>query len=225
MDFSQGLVDDPALNNISSINTRKTILLVNDFIAHTVDFMNKFATISEQKLYQVSKKTEKLEILISLLEAKLESVPLHETGYQPTKTSTTTPQPQQIEIGPQPPAPSAQPPPPPPPPSQNDFSSGSTAPTEAADKALAAFNGETALVPAEPVPASGSDGVMIKDDPRYKKYFDMMARGVPLFAAKQKIMLDGDGLDGSLLDLDPTTLISTTALVKFDENKIEDDSD
>lgn len=246
MDFSQGLVDDPALNNISSINTRQTLLIVNDFIAHTVDFMNKFATLSEQKLYQISQKTEKLDTLISLLEAKLESVPLHETDYRgpgvsgpvassgdalPALTVASA-----EEIGTQQ---QTQPFPPPPPP-QNNFSSGSSTLSAAAEQALAAINGEaaaaqqqqqqpsTAVVIADAglgtaLVASGGGGV-IKNDPRYKKYFTMLVMGIPLPAVLQKLQIEGEGLlDPTILSLDPNTPVSSTSLTPYDDGG--DDSD
>jgi WASH complex subunit CCDC53 len=68
-------VTSDGLSNIGSIPTKKTLMLVNNFITNTVDFMNKFASLCEKKLLAVSTQTQKLEITLNLLEAKLESVP------------------------------------------------------------------------------------------------------------------------------------------------------
>eukprot|EP00461_Guttulinopsis_vulgaris_P000386 UN00386 len=96
-DLSQNIVDDPALNNISAINVRRTCLLINDFIAHSADFMNKFANLAEQKLERVEVNMQKLEILTNLLEAKLEAIQLDgddsttpATSNQTQQQSTTT---------------------------------------------------------------------------------------------------------------------------------------
>lgn len=47
-------VDADALSNIGAIPTRKTLMLVNNFISNTVDFMNKFAVLCERKLSKIS---------------------------------------------------------------------------------------------------------------------------------------------------------------------------
>ena len=49
-------------------------MLVNSFILNTTDFLNKFASLCEQKLLNVSQQVQRVEIVLALLEAKLESI-------------------------------------------------------------------------------------------------------------------------------------------------------
>lgn len=119
VDLAQGVVDDPSLNNISAINVRKTSVLINDFIAHSVDFLNKFASLAETKLEKIDTKMQKLEVLTALLEAKLEAIVLDEQA-----TTTTAQQTLQLEVAPQ----SDVAPPPGPPPAQGAAPAGTPAP-------------------------------------------------------------------------------------------------
>ena len=49
-------------------------MVVNTFLLNTTDFLNKFAAQAERKLARVSKNVQRLEIVMSLLEAKLDSI-------------------------------------------------------------------------------------------------------------------------------------------------------
>ena len=65
--------------------------------------------------------------------------------------------------------------------------------------------GSTAIVPSEEAAAQAEDpNVMkLKDDPEYKKYFKMLAVGIPLPVVKHKMTMDG--YDGGILDMDPNS--------------------
>ena len=87
---------------------------------------------------------------------------------------------------------------------------GTVAPAEATVES-------TAIVPAggaepstdivaseESVAPSEDPNVMkLKDDPEYKKYFKMLAVGIPLPVVKHKMTMDG--YDGGILDMDPNS--------------------
>ena len=47
---------------------------INNFIINTSDFLNKFVSISESKLMKVEQQINKLEILLALLDSKLDSI-------------------------------------------------------------------------------------------------------------------------------------------------------
>lgn len=51
------------------------------------------------------------------------------------------------------------------------------------------------------------DGVPLKDDPEWSKYFKMLQMGLPLGAVKNAV--ERDGKQGSVLDLDPTKSIAS----------------
>ncbi|KAK7232235.1 actin binding protein [Aureococcus anophagefferens] len=62
------------------------------------------------------------------------------------------------------------------------------------------------LDPTKPMPGAGGgepSGPPVGDDPRYKKYFKMLAMHLPRGAVEQKMM--AEGMDPKILDLDPTT--------------------
>lgn len=53
----------------------KTVIVINNFIANTTSFLNLFAQVCESKLSAVSQRLSDIELTLSLLEAKLDSVP------------------------------------------------------------------------------------------------------------------------------------------------------
>lgn len=65
IDYSK---DDP-------IAFKKTATLVNYFIINTSQFLNTFSQVAEGKLHAVDDKLDEIEQILSLYEAKLDSVP------------------------------------------------------------------------------------------------------------------------------------------------------
>ena len=53
----------------------KTLVLVNNFILNTSSFLNEFAEACESKISVVSSKINQIEIVLAVLEAKLNSIP------------------------------------------------------------------------------------------------------------------------------------------------------
>lgn len=228
-----GLMSDPkspdaALSNIAPIPSRKTLMLVNTFITNTVDFMNKFAVLCERKLAKIALQTEKLEVTISLLEAKLESVPWIDQSANNSQIASSAPS---SSVPPPPGFASSVPPPPnvsdlPPPPGASSLPpppgmSGIPPPPGANINALPPPPGSApALPPPPPPPSSSSSGPdassqtsalvpsepqpLLKDNPDYARYFTMLRVGVPLRAVKAKLIAESDGnLDPDVLELDP----------------------
>ena len=63
-------------SQIKPIPIQKTATLVNNFLVNTASFLNSFSDTVEQKLSAVSDKVTELEILLTVLEEKLNSVPI-----------------------------------------------------------------------------------------------------------------------------------------------------
>jgi len=83
--------DEPTLTGMHPIPAKKTLMIVNSFIINTVDFLNKFAAVAEEKLRKVQQAIQRVEITLALLEGKLESVPwLSGDGPPPAPITTTT---------------------------------------------------------------------------------------------------------------------------------------
>jgi len=167
---------EPALANIEPIAIKKTLMIVNNFIINTVDFCNKFSVLSERKLAKISQNIQRIEIVLSLLEAKLESVPWlngSTAGGGGGTSSVPTASGPDLSGAPPPPSMDGAPPPPPGAPQ-----SGLDAP-----------------------PPPSSTFVKLKDDSRYKKWIQMVAMGV----LKENLYsrVQAEGLDPAVLDMDP----------------------
>ena len=54
---------------------QKTLVLINNFIVTTADYLNAFSDTVEKKIAKVSNRITDLETLLAVLEAKLNSVP------------------------------------------------------------------------------------------------------------------------------------------------------
>ena len=110
---------------VSPIPLRKTVLLVNNFVANTVRFLNHFSNTCEEKLTSVSNNMSRLEIQLSILEAKLNSIPGLETvtSANPSQPATQTAAQPAAQAQAQPAAP-AQTGAPPPPATGGEFRAG-----------------------------------------------------------------------------------------------------
>ena len=56
-------------------------MIVNNFVINTADFINKFSMICERKLNKISQQIQRLEIVLAILEAKLDSIPWLGTAF------------------------------------------------------------------------------------------------------------------------------------------------
>ncbi|KAK3145114.1 hypothetical protein QOZ80_4AG0323360 [Eleusine coracana subsp. coracana] len=66
-------VDEESVRAIA-VSDQRTIYLVNMFIANTVEFLNSFAAVCDDKLALLHRKMVKLDSSLALLEAKLHSI-------------------------------------------------------------------------------------------------------------------------------------------------------
>ena len=72
IDLGAGKID---YSDKDPIAFKKTATLVNYFIINTSQFLNTFSQVAEGKLYQIDDKLDEIEQILSLYEAKLDSVP------------------------------------------------------------------------------------------------------------------------------------------------------
>uniref|UniRef100_A0A3B3ZEN2 WASH complex subunit 3 n=1 Tax=Periophthalmus magnuspinnatus TaxID=409849 RepID=A0A3B3ZEN2_9GOBI len=63
------------LTKVPAIQQRRTIAFLNQFIVHTVRFLNRFSTVCEEKLANISLRVQQIETTLCILEAKLSSIP------------------------------------------------------------------------------------------------------------------------------------------------------
>ena len=68
-----------------------TVLLTNQMILQTTSFLNEFAQTVERKISNVSAKVTQLEIMLAVLEAKINSVAAVEDEALPQPAAATAP--------------------------------------------------------------------------------------------------------------------------------------
>lgn len=165
------------LTKVPAIQQRRVVAYLNQFVAHTVRFLNRFSTVCEEKLSNISLRIQQIETTLCILEAKLSSIPGLEdvtidglSQRQPALANGTAAANQSQANGP--PAESL----PPPEPTQTAPEPDATPKSEAA-----------------------AENVMtVAKDPRYARYLKMVQVGVPVMAIRNKMVLEG--LDPNLLD-------------------------
>ena len=176
-------------DTMESVELPKTLMLVNNFVFTTMEFLNNMSETCEKKIASVATRINQLEILASVLEAKLDSMP-DSIGDAPKLqrsssdgTATQAPTEDTAQAG----APAAPPAPGPPPP-------GEGGPAPPAPDAPAPPEGE----PAEPEEPAELPGVACKDHPDYAPFFKLQRLRVPKPVLEQKMA--AAGLDPAMLN-------------------------
>ncbi|GMH47969.1 hypothetical protein TL16_g10279 [Triparma laevis f. inornata] len=170
----------------------KVTLLLNNFILSTTRFLNAFVTAADEKIRNVSEKITDMEVMMSILEAKLASVPevenVGETQNNTQQQQETAPTNAKTELATNPPQTEAQPTPTA---TENDVPGGGPGPPfdEATSQAL--------------VPASTQ--IQACEHPSYKQFFKLLKIGAPLPAVQQKVV--AAGLDPGFMEQEPTNMI------------------
>lgn len=159
------------LRGMEPVPIEHTVLIVNNFIVNTARFMESFSTTCNGKIAAVSSKISRLDTMLQLLEAKLESpsvvqaVGARSDGVAaPQQDSHAGPAVRAEDGGPAPPAPPA-------------------------------------ATPAEAEAPGGvpPGTVKAREHPRYAVYFRMLRMGVPLRAVVMKMQGTDGSLDVSVL--------------------------
>lgn len=165
------------LTKVPAIQQRRIVAYLNQFVVHTVRFLNRFSTVCEEKLANISLRIQQIETTLCILEAKLSSIPglddvtIDGLNQQQTAQANGPITANQSQTD----GPSAGPLPPPEP----TQSSPEAAPTHK--------------------PEAAEENVMtVSKDPRYARYLKMVQVGVPVMAIKNKMVMEG--LDPNLLD-------------------------
>lgn len=203
------------LSKVEPISHKRSLAMINHFIMHTVGFLNRFSSICEEKLEEMSQRIDRLSTTMILLEAKLSSIPgldditVATSSAQPPITSQNqVPQQQQqqqrdelkpstVEVNGT---------------TVNGVSSSTT------DPSLSTTN-----VPN--VDTNVDDGAVAAiNDSRYAKYFTLLKHGVPKGALIPKMKMEG--LDPDILDNPNAPVTQAQAPANSTENKNdEDDAD
>ena len=181
---------------ISTIPIPKLSALMNNFICNTITHLNKLSVKGDEKLAEFDKKLNDLEIMTTLLEAKLNSLP--------EKITSTYPQLQQCNLddvnpiinsnvnvsesgsGPVPPPPTGNEP------AQNNQNEEDKKENE---------NGEQPKVgEGEVGEGEGGDPAenlenFLKNHEKYRTLYKMLKMGVPIMGVQQKAQVNGFDMD------------------------------
>mmetsp|Transcript_27052 Transcript_27052/g.37653 ORF Transcript_27052/g.37653 Transcript_27052/m.37653 type:complete len:430 (+) Transcript_27052:138-1427(+) len=188
-------ISKPNLERIEAIPSRKVLMIVNHFVVSTTDFVNKLLVHCEQKLGKISLDVQRLEILLRILEGKLDSIDWLAKAHPKAATTSDSGAAEQPAVPSAPVDSSGVPPPPsgiPPPPS------GVSPPGVGASTSSSA-------PPQTPSPAP-AQGPKLKEDPRFVKYFRMLKLGVPPPVIEMK--MKQEGFDPAIIKLDPEGPVS-----------------
>ncbi|KAJ8379040.1 hypothetical protein AAFF_G00231310 [Aldrovandia affinis] len=162
------------LTKVPAIQQKRIVAFLNQFIVHTVRFLNRFSTVCEEKLASISLRIQQIETTLSILEAKLSSIPgledvtLEGACLRQPSPDANGPGPMSSSQSEAPAAPS--------PPVIHTPDTGEQQRTEAVIENV----------------------LTVAKDPRYARYLKMVQVGVPVMAIKNKMIQEG--LDPNLLD-------------------------
>ncbi|XP_027899782.1 WASH complex subunit 3 [Xiphophorus couchianus] len=166
------------LTKVPAIQQRRVVAHLNQFVVHTVRFLNRFSTVCEEKLSNISLRIQQIETTLCILEAKLSSIP----GLEEVTVDGLN---QQQSVQSNGPVSASQ--------NQSDGVTAGGAPPSQPGQS----HPEAAPAPekAEVVP----ENVMtVAKDQRYARYLKMVQVGVPPMAIRNKMLMEG--LDPNLLD-------------------------
>ncbi|KAM8779675.1 WASH complex subunit 3 isoform 2-T2 [Rhynchonycteris naso] len=78
------------LTKVPAIQQKRTVAFLNQFVVHTVQFLNRFSTVCEEKLANLSLRIQQIETTLNILDAKLSSIPgLDDVTFEVSPVSVT----------------------------------------------------------------------------------------------------------------------------------------
>ncbi|XP_075065374.1 WASH complex subunit 3 isoform X1 [Mixophyes fleayi] len=164
------------LTKVPAIQQKRTVAFLNQFVVHTVQFLNRFSTICEEKLSALSLRIQQIETTLNILDAKLSSIP----GLEDVKVET-----QQL--------------------SKNNITNGilqSQADTESLaispPSEVMQQNSINDLNTLQKEEVQTDNVPTVSKDPRYARYLKMVQVGVPVMAIRNKMI--SEGLNPDLLE-------------------------
>ncbi|XP_018412146.1 PREDICTED: WASH complex subunit CCDC53 isoform X2 [Nanorana parkeri] len=161
------------LTKVPAIQQKRTVAFLNQFVVHTVQFLNRFSTVCEEKLSALSLRIQQIEITLNILDAKLSSIP----GLEDVKAETQL-LPTNLTNGHVP--------------SQPDTESLTVSPqSDVVQQNSMNDNASQKEVQTDSV-------ATVAKDPRYARYLKMVQVGVPVMAIRNKMI--AEGLNPDLLE-------------------------
>ncbi|XP_070310150.1 WASH complex subunit 3 isoform X1 [Odocoileus virginianus] len=161
------------LTKVPAIQQKRTVAFLNQFVVHTVQFLNRFSTVCEEKLADLSLRIQQIETTLNILDAKLSSIPgLDDVTFEVSPVNVT-----RITNGTHSEATSEQ--------------SQIYTPCSLQQNSLQDSGPQESEVTPENI-------LTVAKDPRYARYLKMVQVGVPVMAIRNKMI--SEGLDPDLLE-------------------------
>ncbi|XP_067392266.1 WASH complex subunit 3 isoform X3 [Emydura macquarii macquarii] len=160
------------LTKVPAIQQKRTVAFLNQFVVHTVQFLNRFSTVCEE-LSALSLRIQQIETTLNILDAKLSSIP----GLEDVKFEVSNANMNSVTNGPVPQA-------------TTDQHSLSVSP-QSEQNSIHETGQQKTEVAAE-------NAMTVAKDPRYARYLKMVQVGVPVMAIRNKMI--SEGLDPDLLE-------------------------
>ena len=158
------------LAKVNAIHQKRLVAFINHFLTNSVEHLNRFSSVCEEKLTAINTKIQRLENVLNILETKINSIPgLENVNVTSSTVVVTEEKPLENET---------------PPPVLNG---------EEVSTDTSSMQGEVSVCE-----TSASNEIRNADHPVYKPYFKMQSMGVPDMAVKQKMTMAG--IDPSVLD-------------------------
>lgn len=158
------------LTKVPAIQQKRTVAFLNQFVVHTVQFLNRFSTVCEEKLLALSLRIQQIETMLNILDAKLSSIP----GLEDVKCEVTNASVNGVMNGP--------------------ISQTSTDP-QSTNVSPQSEQGSTHELKSE---GPAENVTTVAKDPRYARYLKMVHVGVPVMAIRNKMV--SEGLNPDLLE-------------------------
>ena len=180
--------------SISTIPLSKLSVIMNNFVANTITHLNKLSVKGDEKLAEFDKKLNDLDVMTTLLEAKLNSLPEKITSTYPPLNEVNLDDIIPVIIQ-NPPQPVEQPPEPEPP--------VPTIPDKDIDSKFKQEEGET-------LPTNGEETVHVEEEnltpqqeldkfldehENLKSTYKLLKMGIPTMQVEQKARMNGANLD------------------------------
>ncbi|XP_074863718.1 WASH complex subunit 3 isoform X3 [Carettochelys insculpta] len=160
------------LTKVPAIQQKRTVAFLNQFVVHTVQFLNRFSTVCEE-LSVLSLRIQHIETTLNILDAKLSSIP----GLEDVKFEVSSATVNSVANGPIPQG-------------STEQQSVSVSP-QSEQNSIHEIGQQKTEVAAENV-------MTVAKDPRYARYLKMVQVGVPVMAIRNKMI--SEGLDPDLLE-------------------------
>ena len=178
--------------SISTIPLSKLSVIMNNFVANTITHLNKLSVKGDEKLAEFDKKLNDLDVMTTLLEAKLNSLPEKITSTYPPLAEVNLDDIIPVIIQ-NPPQPVEQPPEPPVPiiPDEDKDNKGK----QEEGETLPTNGEETVHVEEENLTPQQELDKFLDEHENLKSTYKKLKIGIPTIQVEQKAILNGANLD------------------------------